>query len=53
MPRRIETLMLAGPAGKLEALLEEPEDSEPVQAAVVRHPHPQHGALCITKWFTV
>jgi hypothetical protein len=41
--------MLAGPAGKLEALLEEPEDTEPVEAAVVCHPHPQHGGTMHNK----
>jgi alpha/beta superfamily hydrolase len=49
MPRRIETLFLPGPAGKLEALLEEPEDAEPVEAAVVCHPHPKHGGTMHNK----
>jgi alpha/beta superfamily hydrolase len=49
MPRRIETLFLAGPAGKLEALLEEPEDVEPVEAALVCHPHPKHGGTMHNK----
>lgn len=49
MPRRIETLFLPGPAGKLEALLEEPEDGAPVEAAVVCHPHPQHGGTMHNK----
>jgi len=49
MPRRIETLFLAGPAGKLEAMLEEPEDIEPVEAAVVCHPHPKHGGTMHNK----
>lgn len=40
MPRRIESLFIQGPAGRLEALLEEPEDIEPVQACLVCHPHP-------------
>jgi alpha/beta superfamily hydrolase len=43
MPRRIESLFIPGPAGKLEALLEEPEDAAPREAALVCHPHPQHG----------
>ena len=34
--------MISGPAGKLEVLLEAPED-EPRFAAVVAHPHPQFG----------
>ena len=49
MPRRIESLMLNGPAGRLEALLEEPEHSEPVEAALVCHPHPQHGGTMHNK----
>ena len=49
MPRRIETLFLPGPAGKLEALLEEPEHDAPVEAAVVCHPHPQHGGTMHNK----
>ena len=49
MARRIETLMLDGPAGKLEALLEQPEDREPVEAALVCHPHPQHGGTMHNK----
>ncbi|MBM3810398.1 MAG: alpha/beta fold hydrolase [Acidimicrobiia bacterium] len=49
MARRIESLMLAGPAGKLEALLEEPEEGEPRFAALVCHPHPQHGGTMHNK----
>ena len=49
MPRRIESLLLNGPAGRLEALLEEPEDREPVEAAVVCHPHPQYGGTMHNK----
>jgi uncharacterized protein len=49
MARRIETHMLAGPAGKLEALLEEPEEQEPHAAALVCHPHPQHGGTMHNK----
>ena len=40
MPRRIESHLLDGPAGKLEALLEPPEEGEPVGVALVCHPHP-------------
>ena len=47
--RRIESLLLAGNAGRLEALLEEPEDMEPVEAAVVCHPHPQFGGTMHNK----
>src|SRR5467141_376875 len=49
MPRRIESLFLAGPAGRLEALLEEPEDGPPREAALVCHPHPQHGGTMHNK----
>ena len=49
MPRRIETLMIPGPAGRLEALLEEPEESSPTFAALVCHPHPQHGGTMHNK----
>ena len=49
MSRRIETHFLAGAAGRLEALLEEPEDGEPLQAALVCHPHPQHGGTMHNK----
>ena len=49
MPRRIESLFLAGPAGRLEALLEEPDDKAPIEAAVVCHPHPQHGGTMHNK----
>lgn len=49
MPRRIESLFLAGSAGRLEALLEEPEQGEPREAALVCHPHPQHGGTMHNK----
>src|SRR5512140_917598 len=49
MPRKIESLFLEGPAGRLEALLEEPEYGEPREAALVCHPHPQHGGTMHTK----
>jgi uncharacterized protein len=49
MARRIETLLLAGPAGRLEALLEEPEDADPLEAAIVCHPHPQGGGTMHNK----
>jgi len=49
MPRRIESLFINGPAGKLEALLEEPEDVSPNHAALVCHPHPQHGGTMHNK----
>ena len=49
MPRRIESHTIAGPAGDLEALLEEPEDREPHTAAVVCHPHPLYGGAMHNK----
>ena len=49
MARRIETLFLAGPAGRLEAVIEEPEDAAPREAVVVCHPHPQHGGTMHNK----
>jgi alpha/beta superfamily hydrolase len=48
MPRKIESLFLAGPAGRLEALLEEP-DQPPIGIALVCHPHPQHGGTMHNK----
>lgn len=49
MPRKIESLFLQGPAGRIEALLEEPEEGEPREAALVCHPHPQHGGTMHNK----
>src|SRR5205823_10424745 len=49
MPRRIESFFIRGPAGKLEALLEEPEDVTPLETALVCHPHPQHGGTMHNK----
>ena len=49
MPRRIESLFLEGGAGRLEALLEEPEDEAPVEAAIVCHPHPKGGGTMHNK----
>jgi hypothetical protein len=49
VPRKIESLFLEGPAGRLEALLEEPEHGEPREAALVCHPHPQHGGTMHNK----
>jgi uncharacterized protein len=47
--RRIESLSLAGPAGSLEALLEEPDDQQPRLAAVLCHPHPLYGGTMHNK----
>ena len=49
MPRRIESYFLGGPAGRLEALLEEPEDQAPRLAALVCHPHPLYGGTMHNK----
>lgn len=49
MARRIEKHFLAGPAGRLEALLEEPEEGEPREAVLICHPHPQHGGTMHNK----
>lgn len=49
MTRRIESHEIAGPAGRLEALLEEPHEREPWCAAVVCHPHPQYGGTLHNK----
>jgi hypothetical protein len=48
MPRKIESLFLAGAAGRLEGLLEEPDRSA-VGIALVCHPHPQHGGTMHNK----
>lgn len=49
MARRIETLFLAGAAGRLEALLEEPEAPDALEAAVICHPHPRGGGTMHNK----
>ena len=49
MARRIESLMLAGPAGALEAILEEPEESPARSVALVCHPHPLFGGTMHNK----
>ena len=54
MARKIESLFLEGPAGRLEALLEEPrfdecDDGAPREAALVCHPHPRHGGTMHNK----
>jgi hypothetical protein len=47
--RRIESLFLEGPAGQLEALLEEPEDAGPRETCLVCHPHPLFGGTMHNK----
>ncbi len=49
MARRIESHSIEGPAGLLEALLEEPEEQTPHTAAVVCHPHPLYGGTMHNK----
>ena len=49
MPRRIESLFIPGPGGRLEALLEEPDEGAPSEAALVCHPHPQQGGTMHNK----
>ncbi len=46
---RAEKLAIHGPAGRLEALHEKPASARPVAAAVVCHPHPQHGGTMHNK----
>ncbi len=48
-----ETLILQGPAGALQAVVEQPDDSATVQAfMVVCHPHPLHGGAMDNKVVT-
>jgi alpha/beta superfamily hydrolase len=49
MPRRIESLFIPGPAGRLEALIEEPEDQALHEVALICHPHPLHGGTMHNK----
>jgi alpha/beta superfamily hydrolase len=49
MPRKIESLFIPGPAGRLEAILEEPDLANPSEAALVCHPHPQYGGTMHNK----
>ena len=49
MARRIESHLIDGPAGNLEALLEEPEDIDPLEACLVCHPHPLYGGTMHNK----
>ena len=49
MARRIEAVDIAGPAGRLECLLEEPEDRDPHTAVLVCHPHPLYGGTMHNK----
>lgn len=47
--RQIESLFIDGPAGRLEAILEEPAGAGPVEAALVCHPHPLGGGTMHNK----
>jgi alpha/beta superfamily hydrolase len=47
--RRIESHEIAGPAGRLEALLEEPGEGQPLLAVLVCHPHPAYGGTMHNK----
>ena len=49
MPRLIQSLTVPGPAGALESLLEEPDDTAPRLAALVCHPHPLYGGTMHNK----
>ena len=49
MARRIESFFIDGPAGRLEAILEEPEGVAPREVALVCHPHPLHGGTLHNK----
>jgi uncharacterized protein len=52
LARRIESHSIDGPAGALEALLEEPEDAGhagPTEACLVCHPHPLFGGTMHNK----
>ena len=44
-----QQLDIAGPAGKIESILEYPGAGEILGAAVVCHPHPQHGGTMHNK----
>lgn len=46
---RSQKVSLAGPAGRLEAIVETPADVAVVGAIVVCHPHPQHGGTMHNK----
>lgn len=44
-----EEFFIAGPAGRLQALLEHPTVATPTGAVLVCHPHPQHGGTMHNK----
>jgi alpha/beta superfamily hydrolase len=45
----LEKLLLAGPAGSLEGMLETPQDADASRIAVVCHPHPVYGGTMTNK----
>ena len=47
--RRIESYLLDGAAGKIEALLEEPETAPAREVCLVCHPHPLYGGTMHNK----
>lgn len=47
--RQIESLFIDGPTGRLEAILERPAGADPVEAALVCHPHPLGGGTMHNK----
>lgn len=50
MPRLLQSTFITGPAGRLEALLEAPDDEVRVKrAAVICHPHPLFGGTMHNK----
>jgi len=44
-----ENFYIAGPAGRLQARLEQPADAPPTGVVLVCHPHPQHGGTMHNK----
>ncbi len=48
-PPQSETLLIDGPAGRLECILESPGNVTSIASAVVCHPHPVHGGTMQNK----
>lgn len=46
---RSQSIAIPGPAGSIEALLEEPQGPQPASFGVVCHPHPLHGGTLHNK----
>ena len=50
MARKLRSIYLPGPAGRLEALVEEPESGTKIaHSVVICHPHPQYGGTMHNK----